>query len=338
MREALYWKKAKDNMVQCVLCPHNCVLKPDQWGICRARQNKKGKLYSMVYGKVVSFGIDPIEKKPFFHFAPGSNCMSIATTGCNLRCDFCQNWSISMAKEPWGQKTSPEEIVDEAKKTDVAGIAYTYTEPTIFYEFALDTMKLAKKAGLYNVWVSNGYTNPEPIKQMARYLDAVNVDLKGPPTFYKKLCKVPDDTAVKKALKEYKKHGVWIEVTNMLIPGYNDKPRQILELAEWTRKNLGKETPLHFSRFLPQHKLADAKPTPTETLERAHKIAKETGLEYVYIGNVQGHEAESTYCPVCGELAIKRVGFSLWEYSDKCPKCGAPIAIKGKKWSGVIKV
>lgn len=338
MKEALFWKKLKDKTVQCQLCPHRCMIKDNNWGICRARQNKRGKLYSMVYGKVVSFGIDPIEKKPLFHFAPGSNCLSFATTGCNLRCDFCQNCDVSMAKEPWGQKIDPEDIVKEATETDVQGIAYTYTEPTIFFEFALDVMKLAKKEKLYNVWVSNGFTNPDPIKRMARYLDAINVDLKGPATLYKNLCHVPDEKAVKKALKEYKDHDVWIEVTNMVIPGHNDKPKQMMGLFEWVRKNLGKETPLHLSRFFPHHQLKNVKPTPVETLEKAHELAKGVGLEYVYIGNVQGHELESTYCPVCNEMVVRRVGFSLWKYSDKCPECGAPIKIAGKKWSGVIKV
>jgi pyruvate formate lyase activating enzyme len=337
MKEALFWKKQKDG-VKCVLCPRFCVLKKDgDWGICRARKRSKGKLYSMVYGKVVSDNIDPIEKKPFFHFAPGAMSLSIATTGCNLRCLFCHNADVSMSPEPFGRDISPEEIVEWAVENEVPGIAYTYTEPTVYYEFALDTMKLAKKQGLFNVWVSNGYTNPQPIKRAARYLDAINVDLKGDMKFYSKLCAVPDEAPMHTALKEYKKHDVWIEITNLMIPGYNDSPSQVQELVGWVKKNLGTSTPIHFTRFAPLHKMRDTPPTPVKSLERAHDIASKMGMKWVYIGNVPGHKFESTYCPKCGTLLVRRIGYELGTYRDKC-KCGGKLKIAGKKWSGVIKV
>ncbi len=333
MKEALFYRKS-GKTAQCVLCPRFCTIAPGQWGVCRTRKNIKGKLYSMTYGKVLTNTVDPIEKKPFFHFAPGSMCLSISTTGCNLRCLFCQNDSIAMAPEPYGEDVKPLEVVDWAVKSGVPGIAYTYTEPTVFYEFALDTMKLAKKKGLYNVWVSNGYTNPEPIKRIAKYLDAVNVDLKGDMKFYQKMCSVPDETPMHRALKEYKKHKVWIEITNLMIPGYNDKPSQIKHLIEWVKKNLGVSTPIHFSRFWPAYKLQKVKPTPVKSLELAYKAAKKMGMKYPYVGNVLGHDGESTYCPRCGRMAIERKGFSLIEYTDKCT-CGGNIKIAGKKWSGV---
>jgi len=336
MKEALYYRKS-GKTVSCTLCPRLCTIKPGQWGYCRARKNVNGKLYSMTYGKLLTNNIDPIEKKPFFHFAPGSFCLSIATTGCNLRCLFCQNDAIAMAPEPYGNDVKPLDVVDYAVKSGVPGIAYTYTEPTIYYEFALDVMKLARKKGLYNVWVSNGYTNPAPIKRMARYLDAVNVDLKGDMKFYQKMCSVKDETPMHRALKEYKKHKVWIEVTNLLIPGHNDKPAQVKRLIEWVKKNLGAGTPIHFTRFWPAHMMKGIKATPVKTLDMAYETAKKMGMRYPYVGNVPGHDGESTYCPKCGKVMIERKGNSLYEYRERC-KCGGKITIKGKRWSGVKTV
>jgi pyruvate formate lyase activating enzyme len=337
MKEALFYQRSRGKAVKCTLCPRLCVIGESGWGYCRTRKNIGGKLHSMTYGKVISNNIDPIEKKPFFHFAPGSMCLSIATTGCNLRCLFCQNDSIAMAAEPYGDDVKPLDVVDYAIKSGVPGIAYTYTEPTVFYEFALETMKLAKKKGLYNVWVSNGYTNPGPIRQAAKYLDAVNVDLKGDMKFYQKMCSVPDETAMHRALREYKKHKVWIEITNLIIPGHNDKPAQIRHLIEWVKKNLGTETPIHFSRFWPAYRLGKAKPTPTETLEKAYKMAKKMGMKYPYVGNVVGHDGESTYCPKCGKIIIERKGFQLIEYAEKC-RCGGKIKVAGQRWAGVKTV
>ncbi|MFQ6020588.1 MAG: AmmeMemoRadiSam system radical SAM enzyme [Candidatus Aenigmatarchaeota archaeon] len=258
--------------------------------------------------------------------------MSICTVGCNLKCIFCQNWEISHPKEIFGEKMSPKEIIEFNNKHNSPGIAYTYTEPTIFYEYAYDIMKLAKKQGLYNVWVSNGFTNIEPIRKIAKYLDAINVDMKGDIKFYQKLCSIPNEDPIKQALKEYKKQKVWIEITNLIIPGYNDKKEQIKNLVEWIKNNLGPDTPLHFSRFYPHYKLLNVKPTPVQTLEQAVKIAKENGMNYVYLGNVPGHKYENTYCPECNTRVIERFGISVSKLSLKCEKCGKEIPIFGKEW------
>lgn len=337
MREALFYEKLPGKKVKCTLCPNFCELGEGKTGICRVRRNEGGKLQSLVYGRVCSYNIDPVEKKPLFHFAPGSQALSFATVGCNLRCDFCQNHDVSMIEKVFGTRMEPEDVVNMAVKDRIPGIAYTYTEPTVFYEFALDIMKLARKAGLYNIWISNGYTNPEPIKKAARYMDAINIDIKGDPEFYREVCGVPDSGYIYKALKAYKKAGVWIEVTNLLIPGHNDKPAQIKSLAEWVKKNLGKGTPLHFSRFRPYYRMPDLKPTPVKTLEKAHEVAKSVGMDWVYTGNVPGNEYESSYCPKCGTVLIERAGFELISYTDKC-RCGAKIPIAGKKWTGIVKI
>jgi pyruvate formate lyase activating enzyme len=337
MKEALFYEKTgEQDRVKCVLCPRFCVIAEGNRGFCRTRENVKGSLYAPYYGKPSSVGIDPIEKKPFFHFAPGSLTFSIATIGCNLACSFCQNWELSHPKhELPNENIPPERVVEIAKEQGAQGIAYTYTEPTIFYEYALDTMKLARKAGLYNVWVSNGYTSPEPVRKAARYMDAINVDLKGDIQFYKELCSVPDEDPAKEALKIYKKGGVFIEITNLVIPGYNDSPEQVRKLVEWVKKSLGPDTPIHFSRFHPQHRLTDVKPTPVKTLERAHNIARKAGMKWVYVGNVPGHVAESTHCPnpKCGKsVLIERTGFESRIASKTCPKCRSKLLLEGKKW------
>ncbi|MEM7826597.1 MAG: AmmeMemoRadiSam system radical SAM enzyme [Candidatus Aenigmatarchaeota archaeon] len=334
MQEALFWTK-KDKNVQCILCPRKCIIPENLTGYCGVRKNVNGKLHSLVYGKLCAINIDPIEKKPLFMFAPGTQCLSIATVGCNLGCKFCQNWEISHPpeKEVFGENVTPERVVDMGK--ELPGIAYTYTEPTIMFEFAYDVMKLAKKSGLYNVWVSNGYTNPEPIKLLSKFMDAINVDYKGDENFYKRVCDARLEP-VQNALKLYKRLGVWIEVTNLVIPGYNDDKNIILEMVRWIRENLGRETPLHFSAYYPAYKMT-APPTPVETLEKAAKIADEY-LDYVYIGNVR-HERENTFCPKCKTMLIKRIGFFVEKFYLKrknskflCPNCGHSIPIAGAKW------
>ena len=333
MREALFYKKLLGKKVKCELCPHFCVISQGGRGNCGVRENQDGKLYSLVYGKSISAGIDTIEKKPLFHFAPGSECLSIATMGCNLHCLFCQNWEISQPHgEIFGQELEPEKIVQTAKENNIPGIAYTYTEPTIFFEYAYETMKLAKKEGLYNVWVSNGYTNPEPAKKAAKYMDAVNIDMKGDVKFYQKLCGVPNEEPIKETLKIYKKAGVWVEVTNLVIPGFNDKKEQVTKLVEWVKENLGEETPLHFSRFHPHHKMSGKEQTPQKTLDICLETAKKLRMKWVYVGNVSGHEGESTLCPTCGKVLIKRIGFETLTFKNKCDKCGIKVPIGGKKW------
>jgi len=329
MKEALFWKPLKEKAVLCQLCPRNCTIGNWKSGVCGVRENQNGKLVSLVYRMVCSMAVDPIEKKPLFHFAPGTQCLSIATVGCNLLCKFCQNWEIShpSKKEILGEYIEPEKVVELAKNHSVPGIAYTYTEPTVFYEFALDTMKAARKEGLYNIWVSNGYTNPEPAKKAGRYLDAINVDLKGDMEFYQKLCGIPGEEPVKKALKIYKERGVWIEITTLVIPGYNDDEKTISGIVEWVRKNLGADTPIHFSRFFPSYKLTYARPTPVKTLEKAADIAGRAGMKYVYIGNLHAHPRENTYCPKCGAVAIKRDGYRVAEVNVACLKCGEKILV-----------
>ncbi|MEM5812900.1 MAG: AmmeMemoRadiSam system radical SAM enzyme [Candidatus Aenigmatarchaeota archaeon] len=344
LKEALFWKELKNKIVQCQLCPRFCVINSNEKGFCRARKNIDGKLYSLVYGKVCSINIDPIEKKPLFMFAPSTKCLSFATVGCNLACQFCQNWEISQAQEVFGEDMLPNEIVNtldeinkkSSKKEKIAqGVAYTYTEPTIMFEFAYETMKIAFKKGYYNVWVSNGYTNEEPIKLMAKYLHAINVDYKGDEKFYKNICNASLEP-VQNSLKLYKKLGIWIEITNLVIPGYNDSKDVILEMVRWIRENLGRETPLHFSAYYPAYKM-HVMPTPVETLEKAAKIAEDY-LDYVYIGNVR-HEKENTYCPRCKELLIRRFGFFVEEINIErkglrffCPNCKKRIPIKGARW------
>jgi len=334
MKEALFYEKAEKSAVKCVLCPRFCKIAEGKLGFCNVRENREGKLYSLYYGKPCSVGIDPIEKKPLYHFAPGSRALSIATVGCNLACSFCQNWTISHPESAvHSEDIAPEKVIELAKANGAQGISYTYTEPTIFFEYALDTMKLARKAGLYNMWVSNGYTNPEPAKMVAKYMDAINVDLKGDVNFYQNLCSVPDEEPMHQALKIYQNAGVWIEITNLIIPSFNDRPEQIKDLVEWVRDNLGPETPIHFSMFYPQYKLKDTEPTPVKTLEKALEIAKKAGIEYAYLGNVPGHEAESTYCPKCGSVVIKRSGYDV-DIKESCDKCNNKIKIEGMKWSG----
>lgn len=313
MKEALFYKHITEDSkgkVQCELCPHNCIIAEGKTGVCGARKNIKGRLYSMVYGKLCSINIDPIEKKPLFHFAPGTQCLSICTVGCNLTCSFCQNSEISHppGNEIFGRTTTPERIIDITKQQHLPGIAYTYTEPTISWEFYIEVMKLARKAGLYNVWVSNGYINPEPARKIAKHMDAINVDIKGDAKFYKQLCGVPDEQPIREALKIYKKAGVWIEVTNLIIPGFNDKPAQIEKLVEWIKTNLGPDTPLHFSRFYPHHKMPDVELTPTNTLDNAFEIAEKAGIKWVYVGNVPGHGHSSLpkNAPIEGKKWMKK--------------------------------
>ncbi len=334
MQEALFYEKSLGTTVRCTLCPRNCTISDGKRGACGVRENKKGKLYSLVYGKLCSMSMDPIEKKPLFHFAPGTQCLSISTVGCNLQCKYCQNWEISHpeTKEIFGEYTEPERVVEIAKRYGSPGIAYTYTEPTVFYEYALDTMKIARKEGLYNVWVSNGYTNPEPVKKISRYMDAINVDMKGDMKFYQQLCGVPDEEPIKKALKIYKENGVWIEITTLVIPGYNDTKEIIQSIAKWIKKNLGAETPMHFSRFFPHYKLTSVEPTPVKTLEMAADIATKTGMRYVYTGNVPDGR-ENTLCPKCGATLIERDGYNIGKINRKCPKCGEKVLIGGEKWT-----
>ncbi|MEM5812693.1 MAG: AmmeMemoRadiSam system radical SAM enzyme [Candidatus Aenigmatarchaeota archaeon] len=335
MKEALFYKRMSGNRARCELCPRFCLIQEGKRGVCGIRENREGKLIATTYGRPCSIHIDPIEKKPLFHFAPGTECLSIATVGCNLLCSFCQNWEISHPESPENISTEeipPERVVGLAKEYNLPGIAYTYTEPTVFFEYAIETMKIARDEGLYNVWVSNGYINPEPARKAARLMDAINVDMKGDGIFYKRLCGIPSEGPIKEALKVYKKEGVWIEITTLLIPGYNDSEKIIAQLVSWIKENLGEETPLHFSRFYPQYKLTNVSPTPVKTIEQAVKTAESLGMKYVYAGNIYAHDKESTYCPKCGRKVIDRVGYQVSLIRKNCPQCGTKIPISGERW------
>jgi len=333
-RIASYWQKVRDGIVQCLLCPRKCILDVGQRGICTVRINKDGKLYTLGYGNPVSVQIDPIEKKPFFHVTPGEPTFSLAVAGCNMRCLFCQNWQISQSKpdETLNYDLPPEGVVNKAIENNCKFIVYTYTEPTVFYEYMLDIAKLAKQRGLKNAMHTCGYINPEPLRELLKYMDAVNVDLKGfTEEFYAKMGLLAELRPVLETIKIVKQEGVWLEITSLLIPGANDDPKKIREMCVWIKENLGDDVPIHFSRFMPAFKLKNLPPTPIEKLEEAYKIAKDVGLKYVYIGNVPGHPQENTYCPNCGKVIVRRVGYQISENSikeGKCKFCGYKIAGK----------
>lgn len=331
MKEALFYKKLKDKNVQCMLCPRKCVIAQGKRGFCRVRENKDGKLFSVVYARPCTEAVDPIEKKPLFHFLPGSMAYSIATPGCNLACKHCQNWSISqvMPEEVPCHEAKPEDVVERALQADCESISYTYIEPTIFYEYILDIAKLARKKGLKNTMVTNGFINQEPLKELYKYIDAANIDLKGfTEEFYKNVCSA-QLKPVLEAIKTMKKMNVWIEITNLIIPTLNDDMNKIKEMCEWIVKNLGNDVPLHFSRFFPYYKLMHLPPTPIETLTKAYDIAVKTGIKYVYVGNIITDKYENTHCPKCKKLLIERTAFFVKQNNienNKCKFCKEKIA------------
>ncbi len=330
MKEALYYKKLKDKIVNCNLCPTNCVIKPGNFGNCGARKNIDGKFYSLVYAKPVSVSIDPIEKKPLYHFLPGSYSLSIGTLGCNLHCLHCQNYDISQAKADQfsGRELTPKELVEKAISNSCKSISYTYNEPTIFYEYVLETAQLARKKGIKNIMVTNGYINKEPLKELYPLIDAANIDLKGMyEDFYRKVCSVRLKPVLE-AIKGIKKIGTWLEMTNLLIPGYNDSKGKIEKLVKWVKDNLGVKVPLHLSAFYPTYKLLDVPRTSPETLLMAKKIALKEGLKYVYLGNIALPDSANTYCPKCSKLVIERGGFEVYKNNLKdnsCPFCDEKI-------------
>jgi len=332
MKEALFWRPFHDNTVQCRLCPHVCKIELDALGRCGARQNIDGKLISLVYGKPISIHVDPIEKKPLYHFIPGSKILSIGTVGCNLHCLHCQNWEISQTQgtEVQGEVVTPEKIIQIAKDNNCEAIAYTYNEPTIFYEYMLDIMKLARVAGMYNVIVSNGFINPEPLFKIIKFIDAANIDFKSiNEKFYKEVC-MGHIAPVLATIKLLHKNKVHLELTNLIIPTLNDKPEDIKKLCEWIKLNLDVEVPLHFSAFHPSYKLMALPRTDLKKLRDAHKIAVDVGLKHVYLGNVIDPSHESTHCTECKSLLIRRNGFEIIENKLKTGKCKC-----GKKLAGI---
>ncbi len=332
MKEALLYRKLEQKKVQCLVCSHYCLIQPDRNGVCAVRTNRDGKLYALNYGRIISKAVDPIEKKPFFHFLPGSLSYSVATIGCNFRCDNCQNWQISqlpkgrhqLPKFP-GEDLSPLDLVNEAKKNDCESIAYTYTEPTIFLEFAHEAMILAKKVGLKNVWVSNGYMSKETRQLIAPHLDAINIDLKFfDNEHYLKVCGGHLEPILDN-LKWFVKNKVWVEITTLAIPTLSDQEAMFKKIAQFIFNELGPETPWHISRFSSEisFRLQKLYSTPVEVIHRAWKIGQAAGLKYVYGGNLFGDESENTYCPECHELVIERIGYNIKRYDNnsQCQNC-----------------
>jgi pyruvate formate lyase activating enzyme len=332
MKEAKLYEQLDDERVRCNLCAHRCVIAEGKRGVCQVRHNRGGTLFTLVYGRAIAQHVDPIEKKPLMHFHPGTSAYSIATPGCNFRCSWCQNADISqMVRERhliMGELASPAEIVAAAQRSGCRSIAYTYTEPTIFFEYAYDTAVLAYEAGLANIYVTNGYMTEEMLDAFAPYLDAANVDLKAfRDETYRKYAGARLQPVLD-SLKAMKRLGVWVEVTTLVIPGINDEPAEVEDAARFVAEELGVETPWHISRFFPTYKMTDVPPTPVSTLEQARDIGLEAGLRYVYVGNVPGEE--TTFCHSCGRLLIRRAGYWILENrvrpDSTCPACGAVLA------------
>lgn len=331
----MLYETLENKKVKCNLCVRRCIISYGGTGFCLVRKNDGGKLFSLVYAKAISACVDPVEKKPLSHFHPGALVMSIATVGCNFRCQFCDNWMISQEKKIAGRHFPPGEVVKTARDNSCQGISYTYTEPTIFFEYAFDTAKLARQVGFFNTFVTNGYMTPEAVRTIAPYLDAATVDFKGggDSEFYKSFSSVPSVEPIFEALKEMKRNDIHIEITNLVVPKIGDSMEKIKELAGWIKSNIGKDTPFHLLRFHPDYQMTTIASTPIKTLENAYITAKNEGLNFVYIGNVPGHPSGNTYCPNCNELLIKRFNFEItrWNLTKdmRCPVCGQEIPIKG---------
>jgi len=330
-RIARYQEKLPNKVVRCHVCPHNCQIPESKFGLCKTRFNHQGKLYSLAYGNPCSVSVDPIEKKPLFHFFPGSKIFSLATAGCNFRCLNCQNWQISQSspQELDHFDLMPEEVVQQALQYGTNMIAFTYTEPTVFYEYVYETAKLAHKRGLKTVFISNGYINQRPLIYLSPYLDAANIDLK---CFDDEVYRKLDGGSLQPVLDTLitlKNKGVWLEITNLLIPTYSDNPQMIKAMCDWLVDNGFKDTPLHFSRFFPTYKLTHLQPTKKSILIHAKEIAQHAGLKYVYIGNLHDESGENTYCPHCKRIVVERLGFVVKKnfiLNDHCCFCGEAIS------------
>jgi pyruvate formate lyase activating enzyme len=333
MKEALLYEKLDKDKVRCNLCAHRCLIGPGKIGVCKVRENRDGILYTKVYGRTIAQHVDPIEKKPLYHFYPGSRSYSIATPGCNFHCDFCQNWDISQITRSGilesGYDATPEQIAEDAEHRGCTSIAYTYTEPTIFFEYSYDTARATRQKGLKNVYVSNGFMTPEMLEMINPFLDGINVDLKAfNDETYRRLIGARLHPILD-SLKKIRELGIWLEVTSLIIPGVNDGPEEIRDMANFVATDLGTDVPWHISRFSPAFKMRDTPSTPLKTLQMAKEAGRKEGLDYVYVGNVASDTDMNTSCPRCGELLIERLYFGVARNrikNGKCPDCGTPIA------------
>jgi pyruvate formate lyase activating enzyme len=334
MKEATLYTNLSGK-VRCTACSRYCLLGEGQIGFCGIRKNIGGRLYLLAYGKAAAVALDPIEKKPLFHYMPGAKVLSISTSGCNWMCKYCQNYDISQRREIYGEDLSPEDVSSLAEKYGADGISYTYNEPTIFAEYAHDIAVIAREMGIFSTFVSNGYLTAESVDYISSFLDAITVDFKGNgnDNFARKFIGIMSYGPVFESLKELRRRGIHIEITDLVVPvnGLGDNTEDALHLASWIRDNLGEDTPLHFTRFHPDYLMRDYPPTPVSTLERHYETARNAGLNFVYIGNVPGHPFENTYCPNCGRELVRRFGFSILRYDigkdGRCPYCGRDMKI-----------
>jgi pyruvate formate lyase activating enzyme len=334
-KEALLYKRLRGKEVRCETCNRFCRIRDGKLGFCKTRKNVGGRLYTLVYGEISSLSPNPIEKKPLFHFYPGSRALTVGTVSCTFACPFCQNWEISKATlEKF--KTSylpPEDLIELCKRYNCEGTSISFNEPTLLLEYSLDVFKLARKERLYNTFVTNGYFSSKALDLLAKHCDAMNVDLKGDEKFYRNLCKIADPEPIWRNCIEARRKGIHIELTTLIIPGYNDDPNVIRGIARRAADEIGEDTPYHLTRFYPAYEFRDLPPTPIATLEKAREIALEEGLRYVYLGNIPGHPGENTYCANCKELLIERYGMSVIRVNlskNTCPRCGEEIPLVGE--------
>ncbi|MBN1846745.1 MAG: AmmeMemoRadiSam system radical SAM enzyme [Sedimentisphaerales bacterium] len=336
-KEAVLWKPLEDGQVRCNLCNFRCTIADGAQGACQVRANEGGVLYSLNYHKVCSTAVDPIEKKPLFHFQPGSRSLSVACPGCNFRCDFCQNWQISqlprLHEKLIGRSHTPQEVVLAARQNHCRSISYTYTEPTVFMELCAECGRLARRQHLANVFVSNGFMTIEAIEYARDFLDAINIDLKAfTEQFYQKHCRARLAPVLETLRHVARRTEIWLEVTTLVIPGRNDSDQELRQMAEFIANELGPDVPWHLSRFHPDYQLDEPAPTPPATLERACQFARQAGLRHVYVGNLPGSGYEDTICPDCGHLLVERRGYRIGRYqilNGACPACGAKVVGRG---------
>jgi len=331
LKEAMYYEKLKDLRIECQICPRKCQIADQERGYCGVKENRAGNYYTLVHSRPCTIHADPIEKKPLFHYIPGSRALSLATAGCNMECKFCQNWQIAQFRPEQirSYHLPPRDVIGLAKKENCNTIAYTYSEPVVFYEYMYDIARVGSQEGIGRVMISNGYINEEPLIELCKYLSAVKIDLKAfTEKFYRETCH-GELKPVKKTLQILSKIGIWYEIVVLIVPTLNDSEKEIKEMCLWIRDSLGSDVPVHFSRFHPTYKIKNLPPTPVNTLEWVRKVAMEIGLNYVYLGNIPGHPGENTYCPGCGKMLIKRVGFNILQNSlmkGRCPHCDYSIS------------